>query len=42
MRVASLKPIYTPPGSWFFQAIMSFGVMDLPNLSGYFIKRKGG
>ena len=40
--VASLKPIHTPPGSWFFQAIMSFGLTDLPNLSGYFIKRKGG
>ena len=36
--VASLKPIHTPPGSWFFQAIMSFGLTDLPNLSGYFIK----
>ena len=36
--VTSLKLVHTPPGSWLGQAILSFGLAEIPNLSGYFIK----
>lgn len=36
--VISLKLVHTPLGSWFGQAILSFGLAEIPNLSGYFIK----